>query len=136
MRHGRRVRERCVPAKQRSQRAHRLRASGRAGCAGDGASLPRSRSPRRRRTLEQTRKDAESLLPRSRDKDRELADMTDRIAALGEQVLEANRAFHAAATGATRQSRMITTQSAMEIGRACMSPRENLRIVAVMPCAS
>jgi hypothetical protein len=49
-------------------------------------------------TLEQTRKDAEELLAAVRTKDREIADMTSRIAALGEQVLEANRAFHAAAT--------------------------------------
>jgi hypothetical protein len=47
--------------------------------------------------LETTIKDAEALLATVKSKDRELADMTSRIAALGEQVLEANRAFHAAA---------------------------------------
>ncbi len=47
--------------------------------------------------LNQTRKDADAFLTKVRDKDRELADMTDRIAALGEKVLEANREFHAAA---------------------------------------
>jgi hypothetical protein len=53
--------------------------------------------------LELTRKDAEALLAKVKDKDRELADMTNRIAALGEQVLEANRAFHAAATQDVQQ---------------------------------
>lgn len=46
-------------------------------------------------TLERTRKDAEELLAAVKSKDREIVDMTNRIAALGEQVLEANRAFHA-----------------------------------------
>jgi DNA-binding ferritin-like protein len=53
--------------------------------------------------LETTRRDAEALLATVKSKDREIADMTNRIAALGEQVLEANRAFHAAATKETNQ---------------------------------
>jgi hypothetical protein len=53
--------------------------------------------------LEQTRRDAETLMTAVKDKDRELADMTQRIAVLGEQVLEANRAFHAAATQDVQQ---------------------------------
>lgn len=39
---------------------------------------------------------ADGLSQQVRAKDRELADMTDRIAAFGETVLEANRKFHAA----------------------------------------
>jgi hypothetical protein len=41
---------------------------------------------------------ADGLTQETRDKDRELADMTDRIAAFGAKVLEANKEFHAAAT--------------------------------------
>lgn len=41
---------------------------------------------------------ADTLTQEVRDKDRELADMTDRIAAFGAKVLEANQEFHAAAT--------------------------------------
>jgi cell division septum initiation protein DivIVA len=48
--------------------------------------------------LEKTRKEADALLATAKSKEREIADMTNRIAALGEQVLEANRAFHAATT--------------------------------------
>ena len=47
--------------------------------------------------LEKTRKDAEALLAAVKSKDREIVEMTNRIAALGEQVLAANEAFHAAA---------------------------------------
>jgi hypothetical protein len=49
--------------------------------------------------LEKTRKEAEALLATAKSKEREITDMTNRIAALGEQVLEANRAFHAATQG-------------------------------------
>jgi hypothetical protein len=48
--------------------------------------------------LEKTRKEAEALLATAKGKEREITDMTNRIAALGEQVLEANRVFHAATT--------------------------------------
>ena len=48
--------------------------------------------------LEKTRREAEALLATAKNKDRELSEMTSRIAALGQQVLEANQAFHAAAT--------------------------------------
>jgi phage shock protein A len=49
--------------------------------------------------LEKTRKEAEALLATAKSKEREITDMTNRIAALGEQVLEANRVFHAATQG-------------------------------------
>jgi hypothetical protein len=44
--------------------------------------------------LEQTRKDADALLATVRNKDREIAEMTDRIRTLGERVLEANQEFN------------------------------------------
>jgi DNA-binding ferritin-like protein len=54
-------------------------------------------------TLERTRRDAEEMLAKVKDKDRELTSMTERIAALGQKVLEANRAFHAAASSQDQQ---------------------------------